>query len=86
MNDFVLLFMKIYNSTLFQNMFSNNILCFSLMSQELIAVGIVKLSYKVLISNVTKSQRKLENALVEKIPESFFNFFLLSSCNKVTSY
>jgi hypothetical protein len=37
------LFWKVYNSAQFQNMLSNNFLCCSLMSQELIAVGIVQL-------------------------------------------
>ncbi len=43
------LFLKIYNSRLFKNMLSNNYLCFSLMSQELIAVEMFNYLLYVLI-------------------------------------
>ncbi len=77
-----IIFFNISDSALLKNIFKNNHLLFSLVSQELIAVGIVKLSFTIteLWQFFAQKLSKIrENALLEKkLQISFSTFF--ASC------
>ncbi len=75
-----IIFFNISDSALLQNIFENNHLLFSLVSKELIAVGIVKLSLTITVLWQFLSQKlskNSENALLEKNNKSVFPLFLL---------
>ncbi len=75
----IIIFFNISDSALLKNIFKNNHLLFSLVSEEFIAVGIVKLSFTVtelwqFLGQ--KLSKKCENALLEKNSKSVFRLFL----------
>ncbi len=75
-----IIFFNISDSALLKNIFENNHLLFSLVSLDLIAVGIVKLSFT--ITELwqffgQKLSKNCENALLEKNSKPVFRLFLL---------